>query len=256
MSNTNTITRIHWDWGDGVSGDSWFPAKHTYLASGMYTVTATVYDSSAAIASKSVEVSIESAPTVAATTPTPSPTPTPTPAPTPTGPLELAVWFYLDDSEVVVLGAPPNASVKFVITDAAGARRFSGFEYSDYAGIARMPAKNYGGLALSQGWTVTAEFETSSSTLVVTDLAITSIDIDADSYSGTGTPGATFDALIRNCGEGHTVTLTGIGTVGDDGAYIAGAPFCDVVSGTIIELSTPASPYFRANATIAVATAP
>ncbi|MEW8015109.1 MAG: hypothetical protein AB2807_10080 [Candidatus Sedimenticola endophacoides] len=26
------VVRIAWDWGDGVVGDSWFPAQHTYDA--------------------------------------------------------------------------------------------------------------------------------------------------------------------------------------------------------------------------------
>ncbi|MEM3697742.1 MAG: PKD domain-containing protein [Candidatus Bathyarchaeia archaeon] len=40
-----TITRINWNWGDGSSGDSWFPASHTYSSYGGYTVTATAYQS-------------------------------------------------------------------------------------------------------------------------------------------------------------------------------------------------------------------
>ncbi|MEJ2402181.1 MAG: hypothetical protein P8Y52_12425 [Xanthomonadales bacterium] len=37
---------IHWDWGDGQSGSSWFPAAHHYDATGTYTVCAAAYDGS------------------------------------------------------------------------------------------------------------------------------------------------------------------------------------------------------------------
>jgi PKD repeat protein len=40
-----TITRIHWNWGDGYSEDHWFPASHTYSSYGDYTVTVTAYQS-------------------------------------------------------------------------------------------------------------------------------------------------------------------------------------------------------------------
>ncbi|MEM1550303.1 MAG: PKD domain-containing protein [Candidatus Bathyarchaeia archaeon] len=40
-----TITRIHWDWGDGYSEDHWFPASHTYSRGGTYTITITAYQS-------------------------------------------------------------------------------------------------------------------------------------------------------------------------------------------------------------------
>jgi hypothetical protein len=38
------ITRIHWRWDDGTENDSWFPAAHTYLSNGTYSVTTTAYD--------------------------------------------------------------------------------------------------------------------------------------------------------------------------------------------------------------------
>jgi len=55
-SSGATITRINWSWGDGTSGDQWFPASHTYSNPGTYTVKATAYDSAgkSASASKSV----------------------------------------------------------------------------------------------------------------------------------------------------------------------------------------------------------
>jgi formylglycine-generating enzyme required for sulfatase activity len=38
-----TLTRLNWQWGDGVGNDQWFPASHTYAISGTYRITATAY---------------------------------------------------------------------------------------------------------------------------------------------------------------------------------------------------------------------
>jgi formylglycine-generating enzyme required for sulfatase activity/plastocyanin len=38
-----TVTRLNWQWGDGQSGDQWFPASHTYALSGTYLITATAH---------------------------------------------------------------------------------------------------------------------------------------------------------------------------------------------------------------------
>jgi formylglycine-generating enzyme required for sulfatase activity len=43
-SSCSTITRLNWQWGDGVSGDQWFPASHTYAVSGTYPITVTAYN--------------------------------------------------------------------------------------------------------------------------------------------------------------------------------------------------------------------
>jgi len=43
-SSCSTITRLNWQWGDGVSGDQWFPASHTYAVSGAYPITVTAYN--------------------------------------------------------------------------------------------------------------------------------------------------------------------------------------------------------------------
>lgn len=37
-------THFNWDWGEGSSNDSFFPATHTYQASGDYTVTVSAFD--------------------------------------------------------------------------------------------------------------------------------------------------------------------------------------------------------------------
>jgi formylglycine-generating enzyme required for sulfatase activity len=43
-SDCATITRLNWQWGDGVSDDQWFPASHTYAISGTYPITVTAYN--------------------------------------------------------------------------------------------------------------------------------------------------------------------------------------------------------------------
>ena len=40
-----SITRIHWDWGDGNSEDHWFAASHTYAQEGDYVIAVTAYQS-------------------------------------------------------------------------------------------------------------------------------------------------------------------------------------------------------------------
>jgi len=39
------VVRISWDWGDGCSEESWFPASHTYDRSDNFTITVTSYQS-------------------------------------------------------------------------------------------------------------------------------------------------------------------------------------------------------------------
>lgn len=43
-SSCSTITRLNWQWGDGQSGDQWFPVSHTYAISGTYPITVTAYN--------------------------------------------------------------------------------------------------------------------------------------------------------------------------------------------------------------------
>jgi len=54
-----SISRIHWEWGDGSSGDSGFPASHTYGKPGTYNVTVTVYQSDGLTTSKTVTVTVQ-----------------------------------------------------------------------------------------------------------------------------------------------------------------------------------------------------
>jgi hypothetical protein len=56
-----TVTRTHWDWGDGQSGDYWFPASHTYSSGGTYTITVTSYQSDEQSTTRSVTVIVPSA---------------------------------------------------------------------------------------------------------------------------------------------------------------------------------------------------
>jgi PKD repeat protein len=44
-ADDGVITRLSWDWGDGVIADSWFPAYHQYAANGRYSVHVTAYSS-------------------------------------------------------------------------------------------------------------------------------------------------------------------------------------------------------------------
>jgi len=53
-----TITRIHWNWGDGIEEDRWFPASHTYAKDGTYTISVRAYDSNGLITEKRVTVTI------------------------------------------------------------------------------------------------------------------------------------------------------------------------------------------------------
>jgi hypothetical protein len=51
------VTRVHWEWGDGQSGDYWFPASHTYGSGGTYTIEVTSYQSDGQSTTRSVTVS-------------------------------------------------------------------------------------------------------------------------------------------------------------------------------------------------------
>jgi PKD repeat protein len=53
-----SITRIRWEWGDGSSEDSLFPATHTYSSPGAYTVTVTAYQSNGFSTSKNLAVTV------------------------------------------------------------------------------------------------------------------------------------------------------------------------------------------------------
>ena len=55
------VQRVNWDWDDGTSNDSSFPATHTYAQSGTYEVTVTAYTAAGytATETKTVTVSCE-----------------------------------------------------------------------------------------------------------------------------------------------------------------------------------------------------
>lgn len=57
-TNGLSITKIQWDWGDGLSAESWFPATHVYAANGTYTILVTSYQSDGQIRQKTVNASI------------------------------------------------------------------------------------------------------------------------------------------------------------------------------------------------------
>jgi len=54
-----SITRIHWDWGDGSKEDHWFPTTHTYSSAGTYTITVTAYQSDGLSTTKTLSVKVE-----------------------------------------------------------------------------------------------------------------------------------------------------------------------------------------------------
>jgi hypothetical protein len=54
-----SITRIHWDWGDGSKEDHWFPASHTYSSAGTYTITVTAYQSDGLSTTETLSVKVE-----------------------------------------------------------------------------------------------------------------------------------------------------------------------------------------------------
>jgi len=55
---TGSPSYITWNWGDGTTTTSWFPASHTYAYGGSYTVTATAYYPDGDQAVQSVTVNI------------------------------------------------------------------------------------------------------------------------------------------------------------------------------------------------------
>ena len=57
-----SITKISWSWGDSQTGNSFFPATHTYSNPGTYTITATSYDSNGLSTSASTSVTVQSSP--------------------------------------------------------------------------------------------------------------------------------------------------------------------------------------------------
>jgi hypothetical protein len=63
-SQGTTISRIHWDWGDGNSEDHWFPASHTYAGGGTYTISVTSHQSDGLSTSSSVKVVPQSRPSI------------------------------------------------------------------------------------------------------------------------------------------------------------------------------------------------
>jgi PKD repeat protein len=58
VTSTAEITNINWNWGDGSSTSSWFPATHTYAKGGTYTITVTAYDSNKISATRTTSVTI------------------------------------------------------------------------------------------------------------------------------------------------------------------------------------------------------
>jgi hypothetical protein len=75
-----TITRVNWNWGDGVIEDHAVPNTHTYAGIGSYTITVTAFQSDGQSTTRSMTVFV-SGPTEATTVPTTAPPATATQPP-------------------------------------------------------------------------------------------------------------------------------------------------------------------------------
>ena len=64
------ITMVNWDWGDGASNESLFPARPTYGTNGSHAITATAFDRLGRTATKTVNVNLPPPPRVLAVTKT------------------------------------------------------------------------------------------------------------------------------------------------------------------------------------------
>jgi len=106
---TGNPSYITWNWGDGTTTTSWFPASHTYAYGGSYTVTATAYYPDGDQVVQSVVVNIS---TSTSTTTTTSPTPSTS---TPTYNMNIAISptaITLTQGATVYIsgsGFPPNS---------------------------------------------------------------------------------------------------------------------------------------------------
>jgi hypothetical protein len=58
-SGCPSVTRIHWDWGDGNENDQWFPGAHSYDSNANYIVTVTPYDAQGGSISDSIEINLD-----------------------------------------------------------------------------------------------------------------------------------------------------------------------------------------------------
>ena len=104
------ITRVSWNWGDGVIEDHPVPNTHTYGGIGSYTITVTAFQSDGQSTTKSMTVFVSGA-TEATTAPTTAPPVTTQPPasvpPTPTatiGPPVLALNPPLVNNQTVTIG--------------------------------------------------------------------------------------------------------------------------------------------------------
>ena len=123
------ITRVNWNWGDGVIEDHAVPNTHTYAGAGSSTITVTAFQSDGQSTTRSMTVFV-SGPTEATTAPTTAPPATTTqpPAtvlPTPSataGPPVLSLNPPLVDNQTVMIAGSiqpggPGAVIDLVIWD-------------------------------------------------------------------------------------------------------------------------------------------
>ncbi len=124
-----TITRVNWNWGDGVIEDHAVPNSHTYASIGSYTITAVAFQSDGQTTTKSMTIFV-SGPTEATTAPTTAQPATPTQPPltvlpTPAATIGQPVLTLnppLVDNQTVTIGGMiqpggPGAVIDLVIWD-------------------------------------------------------------------------------------------------------------------------------------------
>ena len=61
LMDGGNITRLSWNWGDGVTVDSWFPASHTYKQNGSDPVQVIAYANTGETKSAAISVNINNA---------------------------------------------------------------------------------------------------------------------------------------------------------------------------------------------------
>ena len=121
------ITRVNWNWGDGVIEDHAVPNTHTYAEIGSYTITVTAFQSDGQSTSRTMTVFVsgQTETTTEPTTAVPVTTPPATVAPTPVitvGPPVLVLDPPLVNNQTVVIGGMiqpggPSAVIDLVVWD-------------------------------------------------------------------------------------------------------------------------------------------
>lgn len=122
------ITRVNWNWGDGVIEDHAVPNSHTYAGIGSYTITTVAFQSDGQTTTRSMTVFVSgptettTRPTTAAPATTTQPATAGTTAAGTVGPPVLTLNPPLVENQTVVIGGmiqpgSPNAVIDLVVWD-------------------------------------------------------------------------------------------------------------------------------------------